>query len=241
MVSTQGYTLYPIKSLKMKQIVDSLKVFLIGSLGVLLLLGIYSTVRIRWRSLGASQKRDVFEKPAKIVVLWHGRQFIIPMVFWRFRSNLKNKFHALISLHSDGRLIAFVVRFFGIHNVSGSSTRGGKEATLALIEKLKAGDSIALTPDGPKGPIYKSKPGVLKMSYATGAPILPVSFAATKYWQFKSWDKMMLPKPFSRVEIVVGRPYLVTEELSDDNINRLLEEVDTRLNEARQEADAACA
>jgi lysophospholipid acyltransferase (LPLAT)-like uncharacterized protein len=226
-----------------KSILDSIKVYILGCVGLLFLAVLFLTYRIKWRELENQSNKNshdfVFNKPAKIISFWHGRQLLIPLVYWSHRSKIKNVVQALISLHSDGRLIAFIVGLLGVKNIAGSSSRGGKEATLTLIERLKLGDSVALTPDGPKGPISKSKPGILKLAATTGAPIYPLSYSANKFWRFKSWDKMILPKPFARVEVVVGRKMIVTEQLSDGNIDRLLNEVDERLNEAEREADAA--
>jgi len=226
-----------------KSLLDSIKVYTLGCLGLFFLLALFLTYRIKWRELdGASDSSSdnfVFNKPAKIISFWHGRQLLIPLVYWSHRSHIKNIVQSLISLHSICRLIAFIVGLLGLKNVACSSSRGGKEATLTLIERLKLGDSVALTPDGPKGPISKSKPGILKLAATTGAPIYPLSYSADRFWQFRSWDKMILPKPFARVEVVVGRKMIVTEQLSDGNIERLLNEVDERLNEAEREADSA--
>jgi lysophospholipid acyltransferase (LPLAT)-like uncharacterized protein len=226
-----------------KGIISTIKVYVLGLLGFLILIALYSTLRITWRYLDGVPDRNstdfVFNRNAKILAFWHGRQLVIPLAYWAHSSSFKSKIHALISQHSDGRLIAFVIRLLGVLNVAGSSSKGGKEATLALIEKLRQGDSIAITPDGPRGPINKIKPGILKLADVSGAPIYPISYSAERYWQFKSWDKMILPKPFSRVCIVVGRPVLIAEKLNDENISRLTMDVEERLNQVEKEADSA--
>lgn len=227
----------------MKEIISTIKVYVLGSLGFVVLIALYSTLRVSWRYLDVSSDRDstefVFNRNAKILAFWHGRQLIIPLAYWAHRSSLKSKIYALISLHSDGRLIAFVIRLLGVFNVAGSSSKGGKEATLSLIEKLKQGDSIAITPDGPRGPINKIKPGILKLADVSGAPIYPISYSAERFWQFRSWDKMILPKPFSRVQIIMGKPLVISGPLSDENIATFSTEVEASLNQVEREADSA--
>lgn len=221
----------------MKKLLEFLKIYLLGTLAALLLMLIHRSLRIKWRTI-TPEGLTVFESPPKIIAFWHGRQLMIPMEYWAFKSKNKIPVNALVSMHSDGRLIAFTIGLFGVRNVAGSSSKGGGEATKILIEKLRSGESVGITPDGPRGPINQAKPGTIRIAAATGAPIYPISFSARKRWQFGSWDRMILPKPFSEVVIVVGQPLRVTEELSDSNIARLTNELNERLLQVEQEADS---
>lgn len=145
---------------------------------------------------------------------------------------------ALISEHGDGRIAAVAMRQLGISSVAGSSTRGGKEAAETLIKTIHDGNHVAITVDGPKGPIHKAKPGVVRIAQRTGAGILPAAAAAQSSWIFKSWDKMFLPKPFSRVTIRVGAPIFVPKELKEGEFEQHLALVESTLLRLTEEAKA---
>jgi lysophospholipid acyltransferase (LPLAT)-like uncharacterized protein len=129
------------------------------------------------------------------------------------------------------------VRRFGIFSVAGSSSHGGLRAVSVLLAKLRQGSVIAMTPDGPRGPIYKVKSGVIKIAQRSGAPIYPVAIGAERKWVFGSWDRMILPKPFARTVIVMGEPYHVPSKLSEDEFNRCTVELEERLNQVTARAD----
>jgi lysophospholipid acyltransferase (LPLAT)-like uncharacterized protein len=143
----------------------------------------------------------------------------------------------LISRHRDGRIIAKAVSWFGIGSVEGSSTRGGSEATLRLLEKLREKCVVAITPDGPRGPIYKPKDGAVKIAQLSGASIYPAAFSAEKYWKFKSWDQMILPKPFSRAVFVQGEPINVPADASEGELQRYSSMLESGLKAVTESAD----
>jgi lysophospholipid acyltransferase (LPLAT)-like uncharacterized protein len=99
--------------------------------------------------------------------------------------------------------------------LQGSSTRGGAKALIGAIKSLKNGIDVAITPDGPKGPIYSVADGIVVLSQKTGAKILPFQTVASKYWQFNSWDRFTIPKPFGTIDFYVGNPFDV-DDLSID-------------------------
>ncbi|MDZ4786997.1 MAG: lysophospholipid acyltransferase family protein [bacterium] len=221
----------------MKDLFIKLKILVLGTLGAVLLNLISSS--LRWRELILTEEGiDVFDRPSKILLFWHGRQLMIPTIYWRSKSKNKNALYSLISQHTDGRIMAMAIKVLGVHSVAGSSSKGGKEASKELIQKLKDGYSIGITPDGPKGPIYKAKPGALKIAYETGVKIFPITFSSEKYWQFSSWDRMILPKPFSKAVFVVGKPIEIKQKLSDENIVGMLNELNQALNESQTLADS---
>lgn len=111
---------------------------------------------------------------------------------------------ALISRHGDGELIARTMARFGHAAARGSSTRGGAAALREAIRVARAGGSIAITPDGPKGPARIAKVGVVEIARATGLPILPVSVAYSRCKRLASWDGFEIPLPFSRMVIAYG-------------------------------------
>lgn len=139
-----------------------------------------------------------------IVCMWHGDLLMQPFNYQNFRP--KGTVKAIISEHRDGEAIRKTVEYLGIGSLAGSSTRGGAKALIGAIKSLKKGIDIAITPDGPKGPIYSVADGVVVISQKTKAKILPFSCVPSKYWQLKSWDKFVIPKPFGTIEFYIGDP-----------------------------------
>jgi len=119
--------------------------------------------------------------------------------------------------------------FFGITSVPGSSTRGGVRALLMLAKVLKNGSHVAMTPDGPKGPLHEVKGGIIKLAQRTGAKIYPVAIIAENKWEFKSWDKMFVPKPFSRATFSMGNPLSIPPTITAAEFEDFTHELKTRL------------
>ncbi len=112
------------------------------------------------------------------------------------------KISAMISQHKDGEAITRTVEYLGINSIRGSSSRGGAAKVLiSAIKEIKGGgNDVAITPDGPRGPRHSVADGVVAISQKTNAKILVFNCKPTKYWQFNSWDKFILPKPFGKLE-----------------------------------------
>lgn len=149
----------------------------------------------------SESERAVLEKRDQpvAIVLWHNRLFLIAEYFRRFRHHRPT--YGLVSASTDGAWLAAFFTLFGIRSVRGSSSQRGREAALALINVLKAGHDIGITPDGPRGPMYEFKPGGLIVTRRARAPILLVGFELEAAWQLRSWDRFRLPHPFSRVRV----------------------------------------
>jgi lysophospholipid acyltransferase (LPLAT)-like uncharacterized protein len=156
-----------------------------------------------WQIEGADQL-SLFgqgDKPC-IVVFWHETLPSMP-VFW-LRAGSRRPATVLASRHRDGRLIAMAVENFGISVVAGSSSRGGAAGLRALVNALRAGQHVGLTPDGPRGPRRVAAPGVAQLAALSGASVLPCA-ASTKFaLRTRSWDRMRLPLPFGRGRLVCG-------------------------------------
>ena len=138
------------------------------------------------------------EHPAAIT-LWHNRLFLSAEIFRRYRT--KRKVYGLVSASKDGAWLAAFYRMIGIEPVRGSSSNFGREAGRALIDVMRAGHDIGITPDGPRGPLYEVEPGVLVVTRRTGAPMVLLGAEFTRAWRLKSWDKFYVPWPFSRVRM----------------------------------------
>ncbi len=155
-----------------------------------------------------------------IVAFWHGDLLMQPLHYNKFRPNGYLK--AIISEHRDGETIRKIVRYLGIGSFDGSSTRGGAKALIGAIKALKKNDAdVGITPDGPKGPIYSIADGIVAISKKTKAKILPFSSIPSSYWQMKSWDKFIIPKPFGTIDFYIGEPFDV-EDLEMEDAKKLI-------------------
>jgi lysophospholipid acyltransferase (LPLAT)-like uncharacterized protein len=136
-----------------------------------------------------------------IFALWHNRIFTIPPVWWR-TGGKQRKAVALTSASHDGDVVAHAMAVFGLGSVRGSSSRRGVTALLSLKRALLEGFDVCLTPDGPRGPRYQFQPGVIKLAESSGSSIVPIHIQFSAAWRIKSWDRFVIPKPFSRVKVI---------------------------------------
>jgi lysophospholipid acyltransferase (LPLAT)-like uncharacterized protein len=177
-------------------------------------------------------KRLNEEKKPHLFMLWHGRMFL-PIFVHRNQGIIP-----MISQHADGEMITRVVNRLGYGSVRGSSTRGGKEALHALVEHLKTGRVGAMLPDGPTGPRHHFKPGTLFIASQAACPLIPVTFAASNCWRAGSWDRFLVPKPFSKCVICYGDPIEVPAELPEAEVERWRLKLETTMLELVQSAEA---
>ena len=155
-------------------------------------------------------RAGVIGKPVNenyIGALWHNRLLIFPFVLRRFFSNRGGA--ALISASRDGELLADAIKRFDFDVVRGSSSRLGARAILQLTGVLASGRDVVITPDGPRGPAYELGPGIIFLAQKSGAPVVPVNMEYSSYWRLKSWDRFILPRPFSKVRVIIGQSHHV--------------------------------
>jgi hypothetical protein len=143
----------------------------------------------------------------------------------------------MISQSSDGELIAALVSRLGLVPVRGSSTRGGREALMDILRAMKKNPAAIHIVDGPTGPKGVVKPGLMAMAQVTGAAVFPVIISAERAWVMKSWDRFLVPKPFSTVTIRWGDPFPVPRGTRPDQLEELRKQVERILLEAHAEAD----
>lgn len=161
------------------------------------------------------------EKKPVIYSFWHNQIFSATH-FWRFRNIV-----VMTSRHFDGEVIARVIKKFGYDSARGSSSRGAIRALLETRHKVKQGQDAAFTSDGPRGPVYRVKPGPVWLSRQTGAPILPFHVQPKGYWSLRSWDRFQIPKPFTPVLVKIGRPLIVPSDGEEESwVRRHQEEMD---------------
>lgn len=152
---------------------------------------------------------DPENRQKMIWTFWHNRMFVVPLLRVRARHRTGA---VLTSASKDGEIVAAVMKSFGLKSVRGSSSRRGATALLALTETLEAGEDVAVTPDGPRGPRYKLGAGVVFLAQQTGAGILPIHVEYSRAVRLKSWDRFMIPLPFSKVRVVCDELVFVPKE-----------------------------
>jgi lysophospholipid acyltransferase (LPLAT)-like uncharacterized protein len=167
-----------------------------------------------------------------VFVLWHGR--LLASAYQQRGAGLV----ALISQHRDGEYIARVVQRWGYGTVRGSSTRGGTGALRGLVRHVRRGRSVVLTPDGPRGPRERIKPGALRVAQMGGAPLIPVASSADRAWWVVGWDRFQIPKPFSRIRMAYGEPIEVPRGASEVELDAVSAAVEQALDRLMQQVDA---
>ena len=159
---------------------------------------------IRWEAVGL-EHIDSVEASGKTPVfcLWHDRIFA-GTYFLRGRGIV-----VITSQSLDGEYIARFLKRFGYGTIRGSSSRGGVRALVEMIREMRRGTPMAFTVDGPRGPRYQAKPGAVLLAKKTGNPVLPFSVECARFWTVGSWDRLQIPKPFTKARFIVGGPVFV--------------------------------
>ncbi len=162
-----------------------------------------------WRALRAAGKPFIF-------TLWHGH--LLAQTWLRRGEGIT----AMISEHSDGEIIARLVESWGYRTVRGSTSRGAGRALLSMVRELQSGKEFAITPDGPRGPAGVAQAGVLLASSRAGVPVVPMRSEVSRAWRLRSWDQFMIPRPFARVRVTYGDPWIAsaTDEGSAAELSR---------------------
>lgn len=166
-----------------------------------------------------------------IFTFWHNR--LIMMVYGYHGKGVK----VLISSHRDGLMTSNTLKYFGIGSIQGSSTRGGAQGLRGVIRAAREASDLGFTPDGPKGPACKVKPGVVQAARLTALPILPVSFGCARKHILKSWDRMQIPKLFTRGVFIYGKPIEIKRNIGKDDLPMYCEKLEIELNRLSEEAD----
>ena len=144
-----------------------------------------------------------------MLCVWHGR-LLFPSWYIRHHTTL----HIISSRHPDSELLAHVLKHWGYGLIRGSTKKGGGQVIREMAKIFKEGGMIAVTNDGPKGPVRIAKSGSIGLALNNNVKIITVTGSATKYWHMKSWDRFMLPKPFGKIKIVISSPLKIEEKPS---------------------------
>lgn len=149
-----------------------------------------------------------------IFALWHNRLAFGPRIFLGHKD-----IYALISPHSDGKIISQIVEKFGFDIISGSTNKEAVAALKTIITKLRNNSNIVITPDGPRGPVYQINSTINKVAKKYNIKLVPISCNTSKYFLLNSWDKLIIPLPFGKITVKIGLPLELTGNEYQDNIN----------------------
>jgi hypothetical protein len=169
-----------------------------------------------------------------IAAFWHQRIILVVTYARRFGEFTPA---AMVSRSRDGELIADVCRRLNFRPVRGSSSRGGREALAAMVEDLVEHHFAVHAVDGPQGPRGVIKAGLIRMAQLSGVPIVPVYISVDRAWVLRSWDRLLIPKPFSTVVVRWGSPIPIPGELETDAFETLRLEIEKRMWETQAEED----
>ena len=210
----------------------ALLVRLLPPLGYLIIRFLALTMRITIRNKGYV-KKFWDQGQAVIVTFWHGRLLMMPLLKEPGRNHI-----ILISHHRDGEYISRTMKLLGMSTARGSTTRGWIGGIKEMLRAYASGFDLVVTPDGPRGPKEVVQEGVVELARATGAPICPVTFGASRKIFLKSWDGFMIPLPFSRGIFLWGEPIVIPRDVTREELEgyRLL--LQKRLKELTDLADS---
>lgn len=177
-----------------------------------------------WKThlLGAEHRAAAQAAPGCLWVLWHGRMLM------GLAEHANLGYTVLVSPSKDGELMNTLLPRFGYRVIRGSTSRTGTRALREMLRDLKAGGTVVVTPDGPRGPRHSGSSGVIWLARATGFPILPCGFVADRAWRMNSWDAFTIPKWGANVAMVFGEPMSVARDIDNDELKRLSEELTQR-------------
>ncbi|MFB3907821.1 MAG: lysophospholipid acyltransferase family protein [Candidatus Eisenbacteria bacterium] len=181
----------------------------IGALGAAFIRAWGATLRIDW--IGREAIEEVARRGGRVVfAFWHGH--LLTLTF----SHRRRGIVVLVSRNKDGEIISQIICRLGFGVVRGSTSRGAVRALLEMARAGRDGRPLGVTPDGPRGPRHELQPGVLQIAQRSGLPIVPLAVAAVRRTELRSWDRFLVPHPFSRVAIVTGRPISLPGDLAPE-------------------------
>ena len=174
-----------------------------------------------------------------IALTWHSR-FLMLTAAWE-ADELDP--YVMISRSRDGAVVAGTCKALGLKTIRGSRKKKGKDkggdaAAAAAMTAVRNGGCVVITPDGPRGPRQRLGEGPLRLARATGAPLMPCTFAAGRRKQFKSWDRFILPKLFGKGMILWGTPVDIPAETSDDALEDIRLSIETEMNALLAQGDS---
>ena len=190
--------------------------------GVMSILIKTCTVKIE----GLEQFCITASKEKSMLMFWHNRLIIIPFILSKYAPDLL--FAGLVSNHGDGKILSSVIQSFQNGRIIECSQKDGYNAIREIISRLNKEQLIVIiTPDGPRGPLHEIKSGIAAVALKTHANVFPLKWEASRFWEFNTWDKQRIPKPFSTIHITIGAPVSFASHSSAtlEEAKQLLKEV----------------
>ncbi len=190
----------------------------------------------RWQQDGTDLPRQMLENGQPfIVAFWHQRLLMMAYT-WSIVGG-DTPFKMLISAHRDGEIISRIIGLFGVETIAGSTGKGGATALRNILKALKAGDVVGMTPDGPRGPRMRASSGIITAARMSGMPIFPLTYATSNRRVLRSWDRFILPLPFSRGVFGWGQPIYVGKDLDAAGLEAKRLELENSLTALTQHYD----
>ncbi len=195
--------------------------------------GLIKTLRVKIINAGEFNKYAA-ENRNFVYAFWHGSM----LLGWYL--NRKNNASALVSQSKDGDVLAAILEKWNYNVVRGSSSTGGSDALTGMIFLLREGFTLSITPDGPRGPIYKMKAGAVIAAKKSGAPLFLAGIGMKNKVVLKSWDQFEIPVPFSKAVVVFSDPVFIDDNLSYEETDKIIIECEEKLNMLQKEALKFC-
>lgn len=192
----------------------------------------------RWEIRGLDNILNTWmEEGNFILVGWHGRALMMPMIF---KKNYHPEMRALVSLHNDGRIIAGILERCGIKTIGGSTSSNAKGAAVSIMHTLNNRISVTIIPDGPRGPRMRMSMSPVYFAHKTGKPLIGMVYSAQKAKIIeKAWDKMMIPAPFNQGIYLISEPFYVPKEADEKELEQYRLNFEKIMNNLNDEADRA--
>ncbi len=202
---------------------------LIGAIGFPSLWALGATWR--WTTSGEEYRSAILSSgKLPVMALWHGR--ILPSVVYFRHQNIT----VITSDNCDGEWTAKIIQRFGYTTARGSTSRNAARAALRAKRAMEQGHPVGITVDGPRGPALVAQPGAVWLAKATGNPILPFHTEAASAWTANSWDSTQIPRPFSRIAMVMGEPFHIPPDADEAALEAARVELESRLNALKPRA-----
>ncbi len=176
----------------------------------------------------------VREKKNFISAFWHGSM----MIGWFLNRN--GNAAALVSQSKDGDVLASVLKKWNYNVVRGSSSTGGSDALVTMVLLMRENYSLAITPDGPRGPFLRMKAGAVVTAKKSNVPLFLVGIGIKNKFTLKSWDNFEVPKPFSKVVVIYSDPIFIDDKLNYEETNQKIIECEVALNKLQKDALDLC-
>jgi lysophospholipid acyltransferase (LPLAT)-like uncharacterized protein len=164
-----------------------------------------------WKFEGIDEQKQ----SPNIYAFWHRN--LLPLIYRR----RNEKIGVIVSKSKDGEFVAGPLKVFGFETIRGSSSKNGANAAKNMIKYVKK-NHVAITPDGPKGPIFEIKDGLTFIAYISKKPIVPISIEIDKEWILNSWDKFRIPKPFAHIKIIYHSKIYVKNKSEIDSMKNII-------------------